>query len=133
MALVKGASMRALSASDAALVRCSICSVTTLVVWFTACRASAVVWPSNSAGVDGVGLDRGRELLHARVERVGGGLGAHLDLLGDVLGAADQQLLEAADAGVERVGDLERAGAERLVDLVDALADRLGELGAAAC
>ncbi len=62
------------------------------------------------AGVHGVGLDRGRELLHARGERVGGGLGAELDLLGDVLGAADQQLLEAADAGVEGVGDLDARG-----------------------
>ena len=51
-----------------------------------------------------------------------------LDLLGDGLGAADQQLLEAADAGVEGVRDLHGAGAERLVDVVDLGADRLGEL-----
>src|SRR3546814_10023326 len=47
-----------------------------------------------------VGLDRGGELLHARVERVSGCPGAQLDLFSDRLGAADQQLLEAADAGV---------------------------------
>ena len=67
----------------------------------------------------------------ARVERVGGRLGARFDLLGHVLGAADQQFLEPADAGVESVGDFQCAGAERPVDLVDLGADRVGELGAA--
>ena len=65
------------------------------------------------------------------VEELGGGLAAGLDLLGHRLGAADQQLLEAADAGVEVVGDLHGAVAERLVDVVDLGADALGELGAA--
>ena len=65
------------------------------------------------------------------MQRVGGGLGAGLELIGDGLGAADQQFLEAVDAGVERIGDLERARAQGLVDLADLGADRVGDLGAA--
>ena len=96
-----------MTVSVAALRACVIVCVAALVVWLTACMASAVALLEQLAGVGGVGLDRAGELLHARVEHVGGGLGADLDLLGDVLGAADQQLLEAADAGVEGVGDFE--------------------------
>ena len=83
-------------------------------------RIASVVESASCAerafGFRRIDLDRLAELLHARIERVGGGLGAGLDLVGDGLGAADQQFLEAADAAVERVGDLERARAQRLVD-----------------
>ncbi len=76
-----------------------------------------------------VDLDRLAQLLEARIERIGGGLAAGLDLVGDGFGAADQQFLEAADAAVEIVGDLERAGAQGLVHLADLDADRIRDLG----
>ena len=112
---------------------CTMVWVAALVVWLTACMASAAARPIDCVASAELVLIELAKLLHARVERVGGRLGADLDLLGDVLGAADQQLLEAADAGVEVVGDLDGAGAERLVDLVDLGADALGRAWCRGC
>ena len=98
-------------------------------------RIASVVESASCAeralGFRRVDLDHLAELLHARIERIGGGLGAGLDLIGDGLGAADQQFLETADAAVEGVGDLERARAQGLVDLGRLGADRIRHLGAA--
>ena len=77
-----------------------------------------------SARLRRVDFDDLAQLFHARIERVGGGLAAGLDLRGDRLGAADQQLLEAADAAVERGRRLRCARrAERAVDLAGLGAD----------
>ena len=69
-------------------------------------------------GLARTGADRLAQLLHARHDSVADRLSAHLDLRGDRLNAADQELLEAVDPRIERRGNLERARAEAGVDLV---------------
>src|SRR5262249_26950648 len=70
-------------------------------------------------------LDRLAQLLQPRIERVGGGLAARLDLARDHFGAADQKLFEAADTVIEIVGDLKGAVAQGLVHLAHLDADRV--------
>src|SRR5262249_16712970 len=88
-------------------------------------------FPDPTLGVRRVGLDHLRELLNARVDDIGSGLAAHLDLGRRGVDAVDQQVLETTDAGVEVAGDFRGAVAQYAVDLGGLGVERVCKLGAA--